>query len=664
MTGGGVRSPLPWLGALLLVYLGVPVLAFCARLVATPERGFHDPGLFPALIVSVVAASITTAIATLCGVPLARLLARARGRLGAILLAVVLLPLAVPPVMGGVLLVYLVGPYTWLGRLFGGHLTDSLAGVVLAQLFVASPFLVVAARSSFAALDPSIDDVAATLGHGPLHRFLRVDVPIAAPAIQAGMVLTWLRAFGEYGATVVLAYHPMALPVYTFTEFSATGLPGTMAPTALALGVAAAAVVVSRLVLVRRRPLRARAAEPSGAAPRQPVERPASPVSFELHQRLGPFQLAVAHRSDAVRLAVLGPSGSGKSTLLRCLAGLYGAAPGPVAYGDRRVDALRVEDRRVGYVAQGFGLFPHLTTWENVRFGVGADAAAAAHWLARLQLSGLEDRLPSQLSGGQRQRVALAQALARSPDVLLLDEPFSALDTPVRHELRRELRRLQHETGVATVLVTHDAEEAAYLADEVLVVSGGRALQAGPVGTVYRHPVSPEAARLVGVSNVSEGTVAGPGTFAAGGTVLAADTGGLAAGTPVLWSVRPEQVRVAIVEATRAPGPVGGPTGPGSTGRASPGLVGVIADVADVGWAADVLVEAAGGLELTARVLGDPVPAVGQPCVVELPAGSVSVWAAEGEVPPTAGAPGVGPATATVAPCPSTASAVPPGSSG
>ncbi len=598
-----MRSPLPWLGALVLLYLGVPVVAFCVRLLTTSSRGFGDPGLFPALSVSIEAACISTAVITVVGVPLAYLLARSTSRIASVVGVVVQLPLAVPPLMGGILLVYLVGPYTWLGRLFGGHLTSSLTGVVLAQTFVAAPFLVIAARSAFAAVDPALGDVAATLGHGDLGRFLRVDVPAAAPGIRAGMVLTWLRAFGEFGATIILAYHPTSLPVYTYIQFSATGLPATMAPTALALGVAALAIVLSRLVLLRHRRRRPQASAVVPAAVRPSLSP--SPVAFDVDHRMGTFHLAVAYRSESLRLAILGPSGSGKSTLLRCLAGLHGPAPGPVAYGGRHVERVPVERRRVGYVAQSFGLFPHLTVWEQLLFAVDADPATAAYWLSALRLDGLEDRMPGELSGGQRQRVALAQALSRSPDVLLLDEPFSSLDTPVRRELRRELRRLQRETGVSTVIVTHDPEEAALLADEVIVITGGRPLQQGAVRSVYGAPASLDVARLIGVRNVFEAVVEAPGVLAITGTTLAADTGVMAPGTEVICSVRPGDIRL-VAEAAYLP-------------------AAVVEDVADLGTVIEVVVSVGPGLTLEVHrpELGDL--AIGDRCALQLPDGAVSV---------------------------------------
>lgn len=187
-----MRSPLPWLGGLIVVYLAVPLVAFAARFFESPRRGFHVPGLFPSLFVSLESATIALALITLLGIPLAYLLARSHGRLASLIGFVVLLPLALPPLMSGILLIYLVGPYTFLGHLFGGHLTNSLTGIVLAMTFCAAPFLIVAARSAFGTIDPGTLDMAATLGHTELSRFRRVALPLAAPGIGAGMVLASL----------------------------------------------------------------------------------------------------------------------------------------------------------------------------------------------------------------------------------------------------------------------------------------------------------------------------------------------------------------------------------------------------------------------------------------------------------------------------------------
>ena len=184
-------------------------------------------------------------------------------------------------------------------------------------------------------------------------------------------------------------------------------------------------------------------------------------------------------------LALLGPSGSGKSTILRIIAGLDAPDAGSVLIDGQDAAELAPGERRVGFVFQGYALFAHMTAAENVAFGLqvlprlrrpsrAAIAAEVSRLLAMMRLDGLGARLPSQLSGGQCQRVALARALAIRPRILLLDEPFGALDRAVRDELRAELRRVQSELAITTVLVTHDPEEAELLADQTIILERGR----------------------------------------------------------------------------------------------------------------------------------------------------------------------------------------------
>ena len=182
MSRRALHSPLTWLSGLLALYLAVPVAAFVVRLATTHDRGFTAPGLFDALGVSLLTATISVSIIALLGTPFAWLLARSHGRFAAVLGVVAQLPLALPPLVSGLLLIYVVGPYTWLGRLSGGRLTESLAGIVLAQTFVAAPFLITTARAAFSSLDPGLVEVAATLGRGPLSRFTLVAVPACRDA--------------------------------------------------------------------------------------------------------------------------------------------------------------------------------------------------------------------------------------------------------------------------------------------------------------------------------------------------------------------------------------------------------------------------------------------------------------------------------------------------
>ncbi len=543
------RGALKWPAALLVLYLAAPVAVFLARSAAHPGAGFGVPGLWGALAVSAEAATVSALLLALLGVPLAYLLAHHRGRLARSVGTLVQLPLALPPLMSGVVLLYVFGPDTWLGRLAAGRFTESLAGIVLAQSFVSAPFLVVGARAAFASVDTALEDMAATAGAGPLARFTRVAVPVAAPGIRAGLLLAWLRAFGEYGATVMLAYHPYSLPVFTYVQFSAVGLPATQAPALLSLALAAAVTFIARAPLAgtARKLLPAKPlpglVEGAGPAPEGQPARPRAAVSFDLSVLTGTFLLQVAHRATSHRLAVVGPSGAGKSMTLRALAGL---SPGTVRFGQEDVSSLPPELRRVGYVPQGQALLPHLDAWHNVMFGARAVADDARHWMEALQIADLARRRPGELSGGQRQRVALARALSCRPRLLLLDEPFTGLDAPARAALLHRLRWLQLESGFSSVLVTHDFREAALLADEVVVLDRGRVLQAGRAADVARAPCSPQVASLLGWRNLAAGTAVGPGLVSAGPVMLATGPHGCADGAPVNWSVHPARVQLLV----------------------------------------------------------------------------------------------------------------------
>ena len=647
------RSPLTYLGGLLALYLAIPIGAFLVRLAQPGDRGFGAEGLWSALWTSVASATVSTTIVAVLGIPLAYWLARTKGPLTWLVGLLVMLPIALPPVMSGLVLIYIVGPYTWLGNLFNDDLTGTVVGVVLAQTFVAGPFLVIAARAAFEGIDPALGDLAASLGRGPASRFWLVSLRIAAPGIRAGLLLTWLRAMGEYGATVLLAYHPYTLPVFVSVLFSSTGIPQTQAPTALAIGLA---VVVLLLTEIR---IRGRRRQPVLPAPAPPPRVEPVAVSFDLDVAVGTFQLRVAHRAASNRIAILGPSGAGKSITLRAIAGFLGKEAGSVQFNDEEVAAVRVEQRRVGYVPQGLVMFPGRTAWQQVLFAAGADPAVAAWWLRTLQLDGLEGRLPGELSGGQRQRVGLARALSFRPRLVLLDEPFSALDAPVREELRREMRRLQREAGLSTVIVTHDPEEAALLADEILVVDEGRLLQAGPRAEVFARPASPQVARLLGILNLTPAVVRAPGVLAvsapAGGApggggapgvgggalgggpgggapggpagadaagpgddgdlLIAAATGDLPAGAQVLWTIRPDHVTVLPATAEDP--------------HAYPAEVD---DVADIGTLTTLTVRLRAGRnpapELRVRTTAMVSFAPGDPCRVRLPAADITAWPA------------------------------------
>jgi sulfate transport system ATP-binding protein len=248
--------------------------------------------------------------------------------------------------------------------------------------------------------------------------------------------------------------------------------------------------------------------------------------------------------------ALLGPSGSGKSTVLRMIAGLEQPTGGRIFMGEEELTAKSVQDRGVGFVFQHYALFRHMTVAQNVEFGLRVRREDRASRRARVdelldlvQLSHFAGRYPEQLSGGQRQRVALARALAPRPEVLLLDEPFGALDAKVRQDLRRWLDELHRELGVTSLLVTHDQEEALELANLVVVMHEGRVEQAGSPAEIYDDPSTPFVAGFVGAANVLHGRVRDGHVHLGAFRLPGAEH--LDEGTAATAFVRPHDVRVA-----------------------------------------------------------------------------------------------------------------------
>ncbi|HVW26503.1 MAG TPA: sulfate/molybdate ABC transporter ATP-binding protein [Polyangiaceae bacterium] len=247
--------------------------------------------------------------------------------------------------------------------------------------------------------------------------------------------------------------------------------------------------------------------------------------------------------------SLLGPSGSGKSTLLRMIAGLEQPDTGSIVLDGRDVTRVSPRDRRVGFVFQNYALFRHMTVFDNVAFGMRIRKRSKAdierkveQLLSLVQLPNLGARFPSQLSGGQRQRVALARALATEPDVLLLDEPFGALDARVRLELREWLASFQQQTKVTTILVTHDQQEAFELSQHVVLLHDGKVEQAGSAHDLYDHPSTPFVASFLGGANVLHGTVRS-GRGEAGGLLVDAPAGA-SDGASFHAFVRPEDIRL------------------------------------------------------------------------------------------------------------------------
>jgi putative spermidine/putrescine transport system ATP-binding protein len=320
------------------------------------------------------------------------------------------------------------------------------------------------------------------------------------------------------------------------------------------------------------------------------------------------------HAVDAVDLSVprgefltlLGPSGSGKTTLLMMIAGFVVPSAGDIYLGERRITDLLPERRNFGMVFQGYALFPHLTVAENVAFPLRARRVGKAEMekrvrqmLALVRLERFADRRPAQLSGGQQQRVALARAIVFSPDLLLLDEPLSALDKRLRGDLQAELRQLHRQVGRTFVNVTHDQEEALTMSDRVAIMRDGRVVQVGAPGELYERPATRFVADFLGKSNFLRATV----EEAAGGEFRYALGGGrftqrqpataLPKGASVLLALRPEKITLHAARPENEPNALTGEIVSTSYTGASHHLVIRTVDAGDIiltaaTWRADV----------------------------------------------------------------------------
>jgi ABC-type Fe3+/spermidine/putrescine transport system ATPase subunit len=327
-------------------------------------------------------------------------------------------------------------------------------------------------------------------------------------------------------------------------------------------------------------------------------------------------------------VALLGPSGCGKTTIVQAIAGHVQSTAGRVVLRDRDVTGEPPEDRHVGIVFQQSTLYPHMTVSENVAYGLTArdiepnqrDERVSEH-LELVDLSEQWDAYPSELSGGQQRRVEVARALAPQPDVLLLDEPLSALDRQLRERLREEIARIQNETGVTTLFVTHDQEEAMALADRLIVMNDGRVSGSGTPRTLYGSPPTPFVASFLGRSNTFPATVVSqqPPTLRVGTHELTVSNQDITVpeGTSVTCHIRPDGLSVT------SPGRAGG------NGTAL-SLAGEVVAVADVGRRYDVKIRTESSDEFVVEASERP-PEPGDEVTVELPRDRITIFEGHGD---------------------------------
>ncbi len=482
------------------------------------------------LWISLRIAAIATPVAVALGAGAAYFMQHYRGRGKALLESILLAPMVLPPTVLGFLLLLLLGKHGPLGALLnraGISLVFTWYAAIVTATIVALPLAYKTILSAFRQIDGNLQQAARTLGASELRLFWQVTLPLALPGIVAGTTLGFARALGEFGATLMLAGNipgkTQTLAMAIFFAVEAGAFREAALWTGTILAIALGGLILANCwqspakPTVKKKQAKAQPgylAIPPTVSSRPTVARPHLRVS--IRKALPGFTLDVSFETDERPLGLLGASGAGKSLILRCIAGTETPDAGRIVLNGRvlfdskaGID-LPSRDRRVGVLFQNYALFPHLSAAENVAFGlppsrlsVRQKGQIAERGLATMQLQGLGDRLPAELSGGQQQRVALARALASQPEILLLDEPFSALDTHLRSHIERDLRlHLEQFPGV-TLLVTHNIEEAYRVCDRLLVMDRGQASVCDAKSTVMKYPKTVGAARLTGCKNIS-----------------------------------------------------------------------------------------------------------------------------------------------------------------
>ena len=473
------------------------------------------------LWISLKTALFSTVITFFIGVAVAYGMLNYRSKGKIFLEGLLISPLILPPTVVGFILLLLLGKNGVVGRLlipFNVSVVFSWYGAVIAAIVVSFPLMYRTTLGAFEQIDTDFLHVARTLGASEWTIFRRILLPLSLPGILAGTMLTFARALGEFGATLMLAGNipgetqtiPMA--IYFAVEAGATGEAAFWAIVILCIslsGIFALNLWQSRQQMRTRRRDRA-VFTPVNSSRSSDSSLSSSALFVEIQKPLSDFALKVSFSANQASLGVLGGSGAGKTMLLRCIAGVETPTQGQIVLNGRvlfdsnRGINLPSRDRRVGFVVQNYALFPHMTVAQNIAFGLpkSLNARQQVHLqLAALQLQGFGDRYPHQLSGGQQQRVALARALASQPEALLLDEPFSALDTFLRSQIEQQMiTRLATYPGV-TLLVTHNLEEAYRVCPSLLALDRGQVVAQGTKHLIFDHPETYTVAQLTGCKN-------------------------------------------------------------------------------------------------------------------------------------------------------------------
>ncbi|MBW4467774.1 MAG: molybdate ABC transporter permease subunit [Pegethrix bostrychoides GSE-TBD4-15B] len=497
------------------------------------------------LWISLKTAGLATVATFFTGIAAAYWMLGYRGRWKSVIEGVFVSPLILPPTVVGFLLLLLFGKNGPLGQLmaqFNFTVIFTWYAAVITATVVAFPLMYKTALGAFEQVDASLLQVAQTLGASKQRIFLRVLLPLSVPGILAGTTLAFARALGEFGATLMLAGNipgqTQTVPMAIYFAVEAGDMQEAWLWVIVIMTISLSGIIAVNLwqkQYQQRLKGRQGFVESDDPVDRGGKSRESSSLQqwmtsqfsssqeglvVDIQKQLANFTLDTTFAAKQETLGILGGSGSGKSMTLRCIAGVETPTSGRIVLnGQTLFDAeqginLPSHQRKVSLVFQNYALFPHMSIAQNIGFGLqklpkALRSQRVKQQLALVQLQGLGDRFPHQLSGGQQQRIALARALATEPEALLLDEPFSALDTYLRSQMERQLVETLATYPGVTLFVTHNLDEAYRVCENLIVMSGGKPIAFDTKHHIFERPRTARVAQLTGCKNFSRAVAVG-----------------------------------------------------------------------------------------------------------------------------------------------------------
>ncbi|HEY9782969.1 MAG TPA: molybdate ABC transporter permease subunit [Leptolyngbyaceae cyanobacterium] len=487
------------------------------------------------LWISLKTATFATAITFFLGIAAAYWMLGYQGKWKSIIEGIFISPLILPPTVVGFLLLLLFGKNGVIGKILiplNINIIFTWYAAIITATVVAFPLMYRTSLGAFEQIDRKLLQVARTLGASEWSIFWRISLPLASKGIIAGIVLSFARALGEFGATLMVAGNipgqTQTIPMAIYFAVEAGDMTEAWVWVLVIMSISLSAIACVNFWGRRSGDVGVASGKVGRSRNYQlPITNYQLPttnyaLSVDIQKQVADFKLEVCFSSNDRPLGLLGASGAGKSMVLRCIAGIETpdngciVLNGRVLFDSQRGINIPVRDRRIGFLFQNYALFPHLTVEQNIAFGLPKKTSKTKikqqieAQLAAVQLQEYSHKYPPELSGGQQQRVALARALVSQPEALLLDEPFSALDTHLRSQIEQQLISTLTTYKGVTLFVTHNLEEAYRICGDLLVMEKGKAIAYNSKQDIFQHPATFRVAQLTGCKNFSRAVAKTP----------------------------------------------------------------------------------------------------------------------------------------------------------